>query len=182
MIKIAADGSSRNRLRFIAFVLSFRKLNWNLEDYPRIYVDQIGYEPGEEDRRQRWRVDIVGWLMHGLGNTPEEAARDLEINFSKQLSEGKKPLRPGRNNIHIIFASTARISQYRDLELDFVSEILGLPWALMTDESSLWDFHGETNNDEFIEKIRQRYGVDVSDIAGARIADIFERISASQKL
>jgi hypothetical protein len=42
----------------------------------------------------------------------------------------------------VTFASSDRIDVYKDLVDRFLSEIFGLPWALMTDESALSDFSG----------------------------------------
>ncbi|HXH66222.1 MAG TPA: hypothetical protein VNI81_03420 [Candidatus Limnocylindrales bacterium] len=63
------------------------------------------------------------------------------------------------------------------LGADFIQRILELPWAFISDESTLSDFHGDENSDILVEKIRAVYGVDVSDIASGNLADIFERIA-----
>lgn len=43
-----------------------------------------------------------------------------------------------------------------------------LDLALITDEPSLWDFHGSDDNRVLIAKISRVYGVDVSDIEFAK--------------
>ena len=44
------------------------------------------------------------------------------------------------------FASQEKISRFGELQDDFVHEILGLPWAYLTDESCLGDITlSETN-------------------------------------
>ncbi len=50
--------------------------------------------------------------------------------------------------------------------------------CFISDESSLWDFHGDDDNAALYTKVVLLYGVDVSDIEGARLADIFDRLSA----
>jgi hypothetical protein len=75
------------------------------------------------------------------------------------------------------FASRNRIDQHPEIESDFIRRVLELPWALITDESSLWDFHQDVTNQAFVEKIRAVYGIDVSDIPQGNIADILGRIA-----
>jgi hypothetical protein len=75
------------------------------------------------------------------------------------------------------FASRNRIDQHPEIERDFIRRVLELPWALITDESSLWDFHQDVTNQAFVEKIRAVYGIDVSDIPQGNIADILGRIA-----
>jgi hypothetical protein len=50
---------------------------------------------------------------------------------------------------------------------------------MISDQSSLWDFHSEETNNALIEKISQVYGVDVSDIESAKLCEILERIAAA---
>jgi hypothetical protein len=47
----------------------------------------------------------------------------------------------------------------------------------LSDESSLWDFHEETDNTALIRKIGVVYGVDVSHISSANIVEILEAIT-----
>ena len=42
----------------------------------------------------------------------------------------------------LIFAARDRINAFEELANEFVREVFGLPWALMTDESALSDFSG----------------------------------------
>ena len=42
----------------------------------------------------------------------------------------------------VTYAPRDRIDAFEELANDFVREVLGLPWALMTDESALSDFSG----------------------------------------
>ena len=59
--------------------------------------------------------------------------------------------------------------------------ILNLDWAWISDESSLWDFHSSKDNGELIAKIREIYGVDVSDIESARLSEILDRIASNRE-
>lgn len=40
------------------------------------------------------------------------------------------------------YAPSDRIDEFKELASDFLNEVLGLPWALITDESALSDFSG----------------------------------------
>lgn len=73
-----------------------------------------------------------------------------------------------------------RVGQHSELAKDFVKRVLALDWAWISDESSLWDFHGDETNASLNEQIRLVYGVDVSDISSGNLADIFDRISKNR--
>jgi hypothetical protein len=75
------------------------------------------------------------------------------------------------------FAERKRIEQHPDLEKDFIHRILELPWAVISDESSLWDFHTDLTNDNLVRKINAIYRVDVSGIPKGYIADILDLIA-----
>jgi hypothetical protein len=74
------------------------------------------------------------------------------------------------------FASQEKISRFGELQDDFVREILGLPWAYLTDESCLGDIKLDESNDLLCARIRERYGVDVSDVRDGNIAGILAKI------
>ena len=80
----------------------------------------------------------------------------------------------------IEFATSNRVSQHSELAKDFFQRVLGIDWAWISDESSLWDFHGNETNDKFVEKIRCIYAVDISDISSGNLADIFDRIKKGE--
>ena len=71
------------------------------------------------------------------------------------------------------------VAKYESIALDFFEKILdmNLNDCLITDESSLWDFHSESSNDSFHDKILNVYGVDVSGIEKGNLAKIFQRIA-----
>jgi len=64
---------------------------------------------------------------------------------------------------------------------DFIRRVLQLDWAWVSDESRLWDFHHLETNAAIVAKIREVYGVDVSDIESANLTDILDRIAANQR-
>ena len=53
--------------------------------------------------------------------------------------------------------------------------------CLITDESSLWDFHSEISNEPFYSKILEAYGIDVSDVERGNLAKIFRRITEAKE-
>lgn len=79
-------------------------------------------------------------------------------------------------NPAIIFPQNQEIDSYPKLRDDFTYRVLGLEWAWLTDESSLWHFHSNEDNSEMYLKIGEVYGVDVSNVADANLMGIFTEI------
>ena len=80
----------------------------------------------------------------------------------------------------IEFAPTDELDMFRSLADEFMEEIFSMePGSyLITDESSLRDFQGveDLGLPDVHEKIREVYGVDVSDIISGNLVEIFARI------
>jgi hypothetical protein len=80
----------------------------------------------------------------------------------------------------IEFAPTEELDMFRTLADEFMEEIFCMePGSyLITDESSLRDFQGVEDMElpDIHGKIREVYGVDVSDIVSANLVEIFARI------
>jgi hypothetical protein len=167
----------------IKWCLSFFKPEWTLDDYPIELREQDNSDflGPERLRPIRYWAKVLRWGgMQGFGNTTREASDQLREVFSRFQSSGKPLPRPGTfKKIELEFASDVEISQFTSLQDKFVNDVLGIEWALMTDESSLWHFHAEENNDAYYAKIRELYGVDVSDVEGANIAKILAKIASS---
>ena len=164
------------------FCLSFTKREWGLHDYP-LSIREQEIDPtytGTRWKQQRYMAFIVNWGMCGAGDTPTEALRGLEAVFETAKRNRPRMPRPG-TRVPVQFATQKRVSAHPELAADFIRRILGLEWVWISDESSLWDFHGEDTNDALHAKIKQGYGVDVSDIQSARLWEILERIAASQR-
>lgn len=53
--------------------------------------------------------------------------------------------RPGRS-LPLVFADDTNVRSFGSLPEDFTRRVLGLEWAWISDDSSLWEFHGELNN------------------------------------
>ncbi len=165
--------------------LSYFKTDWELEDYPVALRQQ---EPKAAKGRfvevKPWHAYILNWHVGGTGYSPEESMQDLHRAFTEAKMElakqGKRTPRPGVMP-PIEFASMEHITKYCDIGDDFVTRVLGLEWALLTDESSLRDFHSEDNNDALVAKIKEVYGVDVSDLKDVELYKILDRIEQSRK-
>ena len=90
--------------------------------------------------------------------------------------------RERKTPLKIELASTTEVDKFEDIAPDFFERILEMDRndCLMTDESSLWDFHSEMSNESFVSRILDVYGVDVSDMEKANLAKIFHRIKEAQ--
>ena len=68
--------------------------------------------------------------------------------------------------MNLELASTVEVDKFESIAPDFFERILDMDRndCLITDESSLWDFHGERSNEPFYSKILEAYGIDVSDV------------------
>lgn len=167
------------------WLLSFRKSEWSVDDYPMRMTRQ---EPDATFSAPRftqhtYRAYIVNAAITGSGDTSIEAMADLRYNFEsvtrRRKEETLPAIRPGEN-WPIEFASQEKILVDENFSEDFIQKVLGLDWAWISDESSLWDFHSERTNELLVTKIREVYCVDVSDIESARLWEIFERIKRSR--
>lgn len=164
------------------YACSFLKRRWSAGDYP-IQVNNL--DPGVADDAGRWkpvrvRAAVINWWqMSGAGDTKADALKDLSAKLEAHRARGERLPRPG-TGLPIEFASTSRVEVHHRLATDFLKRVLGLDISecFISDESSLWDFHGEDDNTLLYNKIALLYGVDVSDIEGARLADIFDRLSS----
>lgn len=178
-------GKIKPRLRSIwKYLLSFRKRDWRLADYPVTIRRQF---PSEADTAYLGRLKlpafvarIENWHLCGTGETEEEAREDLRRKFDSACKRRSSLPRPG-THVPIEFAPRDRIAANLALTDEFISSILGLEEVWISDESSLWDFSLGAPIEEYIAKIRSHYGIDVTDIPGANLAEILERIAQSRE-
>jgi len=153
-----------------------------MEDYPVHISFQSVAEPLHRSRLKPfpWTASIINWpAMAGGANSRLEALEELRKNFERFRATKASLPRPGVK-VPVEFATSARVSQHSELSKDFVKRVLDLDWAWISDESSLCDFHDDETNESFIERIRDIYGVDVSNISSGNLADIFDRISGNR--
>jgi predicted RNase H-like HicB family nuclease len=164
------------------YAISFRKRHWQLSDFP-VWIHEQKSEPsnlGSGLRRERFIASIINWpVMTAAGDTRREAFARLRDSL-EQVRE-KRPLpRPG-TGLPIEFASQERITIHEALSQDFIRRVLDLEWAWISDESSLWDFHSDSNNDMLNARILEVYGVDVAGIESGNIAEILDRVAAEHQ-
>jgi hypothetical protein len=154
------------------------KREWTLGDYPIRVWRLPATEPSGKSRLKplQWTAQVFNWPgMSGSANSRVEAFEELRKNFDRFKAMKPNLPRPG-TKVPIEFAATERVGQHSELAKDFVKRVLDIDWAWISDESSLWDFHGDESNGNMTDKIRDIYGVDVSDISDGNLADIFDRI------
>jgi hypothetical protein len=163
------------------YILSFLKKpeTWRLEDYPvRAYQQAVAKHSGPVRLKPWiWVSEIVGWSISGGGDTKQEAIENLRKTFESNRATDPKLPRPG-TEVPIKFASGDQISKHKELSEDFIHRVLDLPWAFISDESTLWDFHELENNDAYYARIQSAYGIDASNVPNANIANILEKIAA----
>ena len=159
-------------------LVSFFKDEWTIDDYPVRVRSQHPTESVNASRLKLipWVADVVNWpAMSGTGNTRQEALEDIRKKFEQFIATKQHLPRPG-TSVPVEYAAGDRVGQHPALTKDFAQRVLGLDWIWVSDQSSLWDFHGDATNERLIGKIRRIYGVDVSDITSGNLADIFDRI------
>jgi hypothetical protein len=167
------------------FALSFLKKRWKLRDYPVQVVKQTENRKSgiisNSRKIQAYRADIVNWVgLSATGETPKNAIRNLaELFYGARMCRDAMP-RPG-TRVPIEFASQARILENSAMVEEFLKSVLGHEEAWISDESSLWDFALGDSINEYFEKIRDLYGVDVSNISNGNLADIIDRIAQSKQ-
>ena len=164
------------------YIVSYSRVNWSLSDYP-IWLKEQGPTDKHSSNRTttpRFVAQIINWpLVNGTGDTQEDALKELQKNFESIKARREVMPRPG-SHVPLEFGSQVRINRYRELADEFVDQILDVEWALLADESSLWDFHGNDSNEVYLEKIKKKYHVDVSHVADGNIATILETITATR--
>ena len=163
------------------FVLSFRKGDWNVHDYPLRFIDRGPVEAVGRLKPLRWTAQIVNWLqMRGDADTREAALEDLRQKLDRYRAERGSLPRPGTGRkLEVNFAATDRIDANQELVADILRQVMGVELedcCFVSNESTLWDFHHDEDNGECYRRITAIYGVDVSDIEPPSLAAIAERI------
>jgi hypothetical protein len=163
------------------FVASFLKRDWAIDDYPISFRFQPASEsdPSTRLRLYSYVARVINWPgMDGGGSTKLEALEDLRNNFEQRRVKKKRLPRPG-TGLPLEFSLQYRVNRHTGLAKDFTRRVLQVESAWISDESSLWDFHGNDSNAALVAKVRELYGVDVSDISSGNLADIFDRIATT---
>jgi hypothetical protein len=166
-------------------LLSYRKTTWTIGDYPvrlrRQDVESMG--PPGRFKPIVWTAQVINWWqLAGHGDTKDEALANLRINFENFRNSHDVLPRPG-TGAPLEFAPSHLVDQHEVLARDFLGRVLDLNYdeCFISDQSSLWDFHERDSNDALFRKISDLYGVDVSDVDGAKLGDILAKIAAHQR-
>jgi hypothetical protein len=159
-------------------LLSYRKKDWSFHDYPLVLRTQEGVPVSD----RHW-ARILGWNIDATADSKEEALRKVEELFESlkalKHESGEPVPRPGAK-VPIKFASSARIDSHGALKQDFIHRVLRFEWAFMSDETQLVHFTGDQDTSEFVERIQEIYGVNVSDIESGSVSEILDRIDAKR--
>ena len=165
------------------FVRSFFKSDWELDDYP-IRIKRFEPNPESHGRLGQpftWSAQIINWwVMSGHGYSRAEALQNLEANFERRRKADPERLpRPGMS-VPLAFAPDGRGRRHEMLARDFFDRIVGVSYdeCFVSDQSSLWDFHEDESNDVLCKRVLEVYGIDISDLESAVLADILDRIAA----
>ncbi|PIG92228.1 hypothetical protein [Gloeocapsopsis sp. IPPAS B-1203] len=86
------------------------------------------------------------------------------------------------NNQPLEFAPQQEVDIHGETVEKFVELVLDCGWAFISDESSLYDFGLIDDVTKLEAKIKEVFGVDVSDIEDKNLLKIFERIDSSKPL
>lgn len=162
-------------------ILSYRKTDWNIDDYPIRVTEVTNPEPGQP----KYFAQFLRWYLTGVGETQTLAEEDLRSNFETFKQNRPDDVKRPGVQMPLEFASTEGIERYDAIAEKFIDEVLGFePDApvFISDESSLLDF---TATDEelidFASRTKDVFGVDISDITDGTLLKIFERIDESRK-
>ena len=170
------------------YLASYFKSDWSLRDYPLRFRHQTAedseYDFGPSYKLVPWSAQIINWWqMGGEGDTKEEAYVDLEQKFREFKTANAKLPRPG-TGAPWEFAATDELEGLYAVAADFFEKVLELgedDSVGITDGSSLYDFEAFFQPvDVSLEKIREVYGIDVSDVEGYNLARIFARIAETR--
>lgn len=155
-------GTSRDmdQVRAIGrFVASFFKESWSLGDYP-VRILHRPVDPAKTHGRLKpfaWTAQIVNWWhMRGDGHSRGEALASLQERFSRFREANLLP-RPGRGAaLKVEMAPSGVVEANAEIVDDILERVIGCAPGdcLVTDESSLWDFHSGEDNREYFRKDR----------------------------
>lgn len=88
-----------------------------------------------------------------------------------------------KKNIKFEVAPQIAVDQYSEIAYDLLKRVFGIEEAFISDESDLNDFYFDKDEEnrkrkmeEFLKKIEELYGVDVSDVPYLNLAVACQRI------
>jgi hypothetical protein len=168
------------------YLLSFRKSDWELDDYPVVVRKQedggaapfAALNDPVQFTMPAYVARVVNWTaLDGFGGTRAEALAHLRKRFANACAKRSSKPRPG-TDVPLEFAPQGRIAARQALADEFARDVLGVEDAWLSDESCLWHFALGGSLEEYYAKIMLLYGVDVRDVPNGNIAAILDRIAA----
>jgi len=122
--------------------------------------------------------------LGAMGETHDEAIRDLRLDFEERLrltrGKGQSVPLPGSGRPKAYFAPNEQIEALRPLVDEFWSEILGTSYtaSFVSNESqfSSWEHCLPGGRTELIQKVKDKYGVDITPCYDESIPVVLRRI------
>ncbi|WP_428232711.1 hypothetical protein [Flavobacterium sp.] len=153
------------------YILSFRKDDWEFEDYPL----ETWKNPNSELHELKYGASFTNWYLFVSHGESEELAI---VNLKKQLQDNKanniKIPRPGKKT-QIQFSDTTEIDKYESIASDFFDKIIGISYynCFISDYSSILEF--DLEKEEVITKIKIEYSIEPNE--NLIFAEIFKQIN-----
>jgi len=162
-------------------LLSYKKKDWTLKDYPLRYKQKsTTANPGIDSRS--WSVQIIHWWwLVGLGDTKALAFDSLSEAFSTYKKNQAVLPRPG-TIVPLQIAATTELEQLEDIAVHFFPAVLGYDFhgILVTDESSVFDFG--VDEKPILETIYTLYHLQLNELGDGNIVRILKAIKANGSL
>jgi len=172
-----------------AFAGLVRLIHWGMTRWAG-----AGRVPRFEDYNIQTGYMNVGHLPHAsieeffslaaTGSTPEEAVENLRKRFEERVNlmmeSGERIPRPGSGRARPRFAPNDQIEVLRPFVDEFWSEILGTSYltSFVSNESRLssWEHYVSGGRPALIQKVKERYGVDITAFYDDPIPDVLGRV------
>ena len=157
------------------YLLSFRKREWSLGDYPVRLRRQT--TSTDMPAAPPWCARIVNWWLVGLGDSPEEALEDLRRNLEVRRAQAPLP-RPG-SKPPLKMAPTDQIERHGEFAYAFIERLVGVRPFFISDMTSLGDFCDLGKAEDLHRKVALLYRVDVCDLEGEPLWKVLDRVQRS---
>jgi len=152
------------------YILSFRKKDWEFEDYPLETWENTNSEQADI----KFVASLTNWaLFVAHGESKKIAVENLKNKFTEFKANNPEIPRPGKN-VPVQFAETTEIDKYELIAVDFFDKIIGMNYysCFISDYSSLEEF--DIDVEEAIKKIKTYYNIEPhKDLV---FVDIFKQI------
>jgi hypothetical protein len=124
------------------------------------------------------------FALTGTGDTHEEAISQLKDEFYKRIDlmeqRGEPIPRPGSGKARARFADSDQVESLRPFIDEFWSEILGTSYltSFVSNKSRLssWEHYVSGGRPSLIRRVKEKYGVDISDFYDEAIPVVLRRI------